>query len=538
VQKLIQRKRGYDGNQTHSERSFGFRVETALQSKEESRMAKYVLALDQGTTSSRAILFDHNGSVVSVAQKEFPQIYPSPGLVEHDPEAIWSSQLTVAQEAIKKARASAADIAAIGITNQRETAIVWEKSSGKPVCNAIVWQSRLTVPICDELTAKGFDKEIRARTGLVTDAYFSGTKVKWILDNIPGAREKAERGELLFGNVDTFLIWRLTKGRLHITDYTNASRTLLFNIYTKQWDDVILKELNIPRSILPTVVPSSTIYGETEPEFFGAPIRIAGIAGDQQAATFGQVCYEVGMAKNTYGTGCFMLMNTGDKPVPSKNGLLTTIAWGLGTPDKANITYALEGSVFVTGAAVQWLRDGLKAIEESVQVEPLAATVADNGGVYLVPAFVGLGAPYWDPHARGTIVGLTRGSTIGHIARATLESMCYQTRDVLEAMTADSKIDVKALRVDGGAVVNNLLMQFQADVLGVAVQRPKVAETTALGAAYLAGLAVGFWHSQQEVTQYWAIDRTFEPQMSSDQRENLYKNWKRAVERSLHWTQA
>ncbi len=501
-------------------------------------MAHYVLSLDQGTTSSRAIVFDHKGTIVSLEQQEFPQIYPSPGLVEHDPEAIWSSQLTVAQKAMKKAKATAADIAAIGITNQRETALVWEKSSGKPIFNAIVWQSRLTAPICDELKAKGFDQEIRKRTGLVTDAYFSGTKVKWMLDNVPGARTKAERGELLFGNVDTFLIWRLTKGRVHVTDYTNASRTLLFNIYTGQWDDVLLNELNIPRSMLPTVMPSSAVYGETDREFFGAPIRIAGIAGDQQAATFGQACYEVGMAKNTYGTGCFMLMNTGNKGVPSQNGLLTTIAWGMGKKDHPQLTYALEGSIFVTGAAVQWVRDGLKAIKSSVDIEALADTVPDNGGVYLVPAFVGLGAPYWDPNARGTIIGLTRGSNIGNVARATLESMCYQTRDVLEAMLADSKENLKTLRVDGGAVVNNLLMQFQADILGVPVQRPKVAETTALGAAYLAGLAVDFWSSPQEVAEHWAVDRTFEPQMSVDQREKLYAGWKRAVERSLNWEQS
>ncbi len=494
-------------------------------------MAKYVLALDQGTTSSRAILFNHDGAIVSVAQQEFPQIYPSPGLVEHDPEAIWSSQIAVAQEAIKKVGATAADIAAIGITNQRETAIVWEKSTGKPVFNAIVWQSRLTVPICEELTAKGFDKEIRARTGLVTDAYFSGTKVKWILDNVAGARAKAEQGELLFGNVDTFLMWRLSKGRVHATDPSNASRTLLYNIYEGKWDDVILKELGIPASMLPTVMPSSGVFGETDPEFFGGPIAMAGDAGDQQAATFGQACFEVGMAKNTYGTGCFMLMNTGTKGVPSQNGLLTTIGWGANN----ETIYALEGSIFVTGAAVQWLRDGLKAITSSADVEALANSVPDNGGVYLVPAFVGLGAPYWDPYARGTIIGLTRGSTIGHIARATLESMCYQTRDVLEAMSADSNVHVKTLRVDGGAVVNNLLMQFQADILGVAVQRPKVAETTALGAAYLAGIAVGFWSSQQEVASQWAIDRTFEPQMSADQRESLYANWKKAVTRSLKW---
>ncbi len=501
-------------------------------------MAKYVLALDQGTTSSRAILFNHDGAIVSVAQQEFPQIYPAPGLVEHDPEAIWESQLQVARQVLRQADASAADIAAIGITNQRETALVWEKATGKPVFNAIVWQSRLTAPICEELTAKGFDKEIRKRTGLVTDAYFSGTKVKWILDNVAGAREKADRGELLFGTVDTFLLWRLSKGRIHVTDYTNASRTLLFNIYTREWDDVLLNELGVPRSMLPTVMPSSAVYGETDAEFFGAPIKLAGIAGDQQAATFGQACYEVGMAKNTYGTGSFMLMNTGAESVPSQNGLLTTIAWGLNDPARPDITYALEGSIFVTGAAVQWLRDGLKAIRNSVDVEAVAATEPDNGGVYFVPAFVGLGAPYWDPYARGAIVGLTRGSTIGHVARATLESMCYQTRDVLEAMVADSKVNLKALRVDGGASVNNLLMQFQADILGVPVQRPKVPETTALGAAYLAGLAVGYWASQHEVAEQWAIDRTFEPKMSADQRNDLYAHWKRAVERSQHWEQA
>lgn len=500
-----------------------------------STNSRYILSLDQGTTSSRAILFNHAGEIVQLAQQEFPQIYPAPGLVEHDPEAIWSSQLAVAQEVLHKAGAKASEIAALGITNQRETAIVWEKSSGRPVFNAIVWQSRLTAPICAELTSKGFDKEIRERTGLVTDAYFSGTKVKWILDNVAGARERAERGELLFGNVDTFLMWRLSKGRVHVTDYSNASRTLLFNIYTLDWDEVILRELGIPRSMLPAVMPSSAIYGETDAEFFGGPIKMAGDAGDQQAATFGQACYEIGMAKNTYGTGCFMLMNTGSQGVRSQNGLLTTLAWGLNDPAKPDITYALEGSIFVTGAAVQWLRDGLKAIQNSVDVEALARTEADNGGVYLVPAFVGLGAPYWDPHARGTILGLTRGSTIGHIARATLESMCYQTRDVLEAMNADSTVDLTTLRVDGGAVVNNLLMQFQADILGVPVQRPKVAETTALGAAYLAGLAVGFWKDQQEVASRWVVDQTFEPQMSTDQRDSLYASWKRAVERSLHW---
>jgi len=497
-------------------------------------MAKYVLALDQGTTSSRAILFNHDGAIVSTAQQEFPQIYPAPGLVEHDPEAIWSSQLAVGREAMNKAGASATDVAAIGITNQRETTVVWEKSTGKPVFNAIVWQSRLTVPICDALKAKGFDKEIRERTGLVTDAYFSGTKVKWILDNVPGVREKAQRGEILFGNIDTFLMWRLSKGRVHATDPSNASRTLMYNIYNLDWDDVILKELGVPRAMLPTVMASSGVFGETDPEFFGGAIKLAGDAGDQQAATFGQACYEPGMSKNTYGTGNFMLMNTGAKGVPSQNGLLTTARWGI----NGQTTYCLEGAIFITGAAVQWLRDSLKAIKSSGDVEALAASVTDNGGVYMVPAFVGLGAPYWDPYARGTIVGLTRGSEVAHIARAVLESMCYQTRDVLEAMTADSGVHVRTLRVDGGAVVNNLLMQFQADILGVPVQRPQVAETTALGAAYLAGLATGFWSSQEEVAEHWAIDRTFEPHMSADQREKLYASWKRAVERSMHWEQA
>jgi glycerol kinase len=500
-------------------------------------MTRYVLALDQGTTSSRALLFNHEGAIVSIAQQELPQIYPAPGLVEHDPEAIWSGQLNVAQQAMKQAGASASEIAALGITNQRETAIIWEKQTGKPIYNAIVWQSRLTVPICDALMTKGFDKELYARTGLETDAYFSGTKVKWMLDNVPDARAKAERGELLFGNVDTFLMWRLSGGRVHATDYSNASRTLLFNIYERDWDDVILRELGIPRSMLPQVLPSSGIFGETDAEFFGTPILMAGDAGDQQAAAFGQACYEAGMAKNTYGTGGFMLMNTGNKGVPSQNRLLTTIGWGLGDPAHPQLTYALEGGTFVAGAAVQWLRDGLRAIKNSADIEALAAEEQDNGGVYLVPAFVGLGAPYWDPNARGTIVGLTRGSTISHIARATLESICYQTRDVLQAMVADSQEDLKTLRVDGGAVANNLLMQFQADILGVLVQRPKVAETTALGAAYLAGLAVGFWSGLDEVSSQWAIDRTFEPLMSADQREALYASWKRAVERSLRWAE-
>lgn len=500
-------------------------------------MARFILSMDQGTTSSRAIVFDHGGAVISQVQREFPQIYPAPGLVEHDPEAIWQSQLQVAREALGKANAVAHDIAALGITNQRETTIVWEKATGRPVFNAIVWQSRLTVPICDELKAKGFEKEVRERTGLIIDAYFSGTKVKWILDNVPDARQRAERGELLFGTIDTFLIWRLTRGRVHVTDYSNASRTMLFNIFTQQWDDVILKELGIPRAMLPEVKASSAVYGETDADIFGTPIPIAGAAGDQQAATFGQVCYEAGAVKNTYGTGSFVLMNTGKKAVPSNNGLLTTIAWGLPSPSstKSELTYALEGSIFITGAAVQWLRDGLKVIKQSGDVEALAATVPDNGGVYFVPAFVGLGAPYWDAQARGTVIGVTRGSTAGHLAQATLESMCYQTRDVLDAMTIDSNVTVKKLRADGGAVVNNRLMQFQADILGVTVQRPAVSETTALGAAYLAGLAVGFWRDQKELTALWAIDREFEPHMSVADRDRLYEEWKRAVKHAMHW---
>jgi glycerol kinase len=500
-------------------------------------MPKFILALDQGTTSSRAILFDHHGTIISTAQQEFRQIYPAPGLVEHDPEDIWDTQLSVAQEAIRRARAEASDIAGIGITNQRETTIVWERDTGKPIFNAIVWQSRLTAPICEALRAAGHDKMLRAKTGLVTDAYFSGTKVKWILDHIPGARERARRGELLFGTVDTFLLWRLSGGTVHATDYSNASRTLLFNIHTLDWDDEILALLDIPRAMLPRVLPSSALYGTSDPQHFGAALPLAGVAGDQQAATFGQTCYAPGMAKNTYGTGCFMLLNTSSTPVASSNGLLTTIGWGLGQPERPTMTYALEGSIFVTGAAVQWLRDGLKLIEKSSEVEALAASVPDTGGVYVVPAFVGLGAPYWDSAARGAILGLTRGTTDAHLARATLESMCYQTRDVLEAMRADSGIALTSLRVDGGAVVNNLLMQFQADILGVPVLRPRIAETTALGAAYLAGLSTGFWRDQAELTAQWAIDRTFEPAMKEDEREKLYAGWKKAVSKARNWAE-
>jgi len=492
-------------------------------------MAKYVLALDQGTTSSRAILFNADGTIHNSANQEFPQIYPTPGHVEHDPEAIWDSQLAVAKKVMADAGASPDDIAAIGITNQRETTVVWEKSTGKPVQNAIVWQSRITAGYCDELKAAGHEQLFRDKTGLPVDAYFSGTKIRHILQNNPGAQEKAEAGELLFGTVDSFLIWRLTEGRVHVVDYSNASRTLLFNIHTLDWDDELLGIMNVPRAMMPQPRPSSEVYGETT--LLGGSIKIAGDAGDQQAATFGQACFEPGMAKQTYGTGAFMLINTGEEAVPSKNGLLTTIAWGY----DGKVIYALEGSVFIAGAAVQWIRDGLKVITNSADVEKLADKVADTEGVYMVPAFVGLGAPYWDQYARGLIIGLTRGSTIEHIARATVDSMAYQTREVLEAMRADSGVTLTELKVDGGAVVNNDLMQFQADILGVPVERPQVAETTALGAAYLAGLAVGFWKDTNDVTNNWALDRRFEPQMDEAKREKLYAGWKKAVQRALDW---
>ena len=494
-------------------------------------MAKYIMALDQGTTSSRAIIFDENGTIKGVTNREFTQIYPKPGWVEHDPMEIWGSQIGVAREVLSKSGLSPSDIAAIGITNQRETTIVWDKNTGKPVYNAIVWQCRRTAPICDELKAKGLTETIREKTGLVIDAYFSGTKIKWILDNVEGAREKAEKGELLFGNVDTWLIWNLTGGKVHVTDYSNASRTMLFNIHTLDWDDDILAELNIPRAMLPKVMPSSHVYGYTTSEVFGGEVPIAGDAGDQQAALFGQACYSPGMAKNTYGTGCFMLMNTGEKAVKSESGLLTTIAWGV----NGKVEYALEGSIFIAGAVVQWLRDELRILDNAAQSEELATKVQDNNGVYLVPAFVGLGAPYWDMYARGTIVGLTRGAKREHIVRAALESICYQTRDVLEAMQKDSGITLKNLKVDGGAVANNFLMQFQSDILGVPVDRPKVIETTALGAAYLAGLAVGYWKDKDDIASKWQIDRTFQPEMDSENREKLYKGWKKAVERALNW---
>ncbi|TZE83012.1 glycerol kinase GlpK [Calorimonas adulescens] len=496
-------------------------------------MARYVMALDQGTTSSRAILFDHSGRIVSVANKEFTQIYPKPGWVEHDPMEIWGSQIGVAQEAIRKAGVDPSDIAAIGITNQRETTIVWDKNTGKPIYNAIVWQCRRTAAICDALKASGFDKKITEKTGLIVDAYFSGTKIKWILDNVEGAREKAEKGELLFGNVDSWLIWNLTGGKVHVTDYSNASRTMLFNIHELKWDQDILKELNIPEKMLPTPMPSSHVYGVTDKELFGVEIPIAGAAGDQQAALFGQACYKPGMAKNTYGTGCFMLMNTGEKAVPSHNGLLTTIAWGI----DGKVEYALEGSIFIAGAAIQWLRDELRIIDNSPQSEEYATKVEDTAGVYVVPAFVGLGAPYWDMYARGTIVGLTRGAKREHLIRATLESLAYQTRDVLEAMQEDSGINLAALKVDGGACANNFLMQFQADILGVPVDRPQVIETTALGAAYLAGLATGFWKDKDEIAANWNVDRQFKPSMDEEKKEKLYKGWKKAVERSLNWAE-
>lgn len=494
-------------------------------------MAKYVLALDQGTTSSRSILFTKKGKSVASAQKEFPQIFPSPGHVEHDPEAIWKTQLGTARKAMKDAKAAAKDIAAIGITNQRETTVLWDRATGKPVHNAIVWQSRITAGICDELKARGLEPKFRSKTGLVVDAYFSGTKIKYLLDKYPKIRDRAQRGEILAGTIDTFLLWRLTGGRVHATDYSNASRTLIYNIHTLNWDDELLQILNIPRAMLPEVRPSSGIFGVSDPALFGAGIPISGIAGDQQAATFGQACFEPGMAKNTYGTGCFMLMNTGEKAVASERGLLTTIGWGI----DGKVIYCLEGSIFIAGAAVQWLRDGLKLIKKSGDVEKLAATEKDSAGVYFVPAFVGLGAPYWDAYARGTIVGLTRGSTGGHIARATLESMAFQTRDVLEAMEADSGVKLARLKVDGGAVVNNGLMQFQADILGTNVDRPAVHETTALGAAYLAGLATGFWKDTGDVTANWALNRSFKPKMNSDEREGRYAGWKKAVERSRDW---
>ena len=494
-------------------------------------MARYILSLDQGTTSSRAILFDHDGNAVRNSQVEFRQIYPQPGWVEHDPADIWASQLKVAQDIVR----NPAEIAAIGISNQRETTVIWDRISGEPIHNAIVWQDRRTSASCDALKAEGFDQTILRETGLVTDAYFSGTKVAWLLDNVDGARERAESGELAFGTIDSFLVWKLTGGDLHITDVSNAARTMLFDIHTGDWSDAILKRLNIPRAMLPDVRPCSQVYGETDPQLFGAAIPIAGMAGDQQAATFGQAAYQAGMAKNTYGTGCFMLMNTGNAPQISTNNLLTTVAWKVG--DSA-MQYALEGSIFMAGAAVQWLRDEMKLLSSAAESEAIAASIESTDGVYVVPAFVGLGAPYWDQYARGTIVGMTRGSGRAQIVRATLESIAYQTRDVVDAMSADSGLPLDTLKVDGGAVVNDFLMQFQADILGVPVQRPAVTETTALGAAYLAGLATGFWGSQEEIAKQWQLERSFEPAMSTDQRESLYAGWQKAVERARGWADA
>ena len=493
-------------------------------------MTKYILAFDQGTTSSRAIAFNRKGEMLSVAQKEFQQIFPQPGWVEHDADELWSSQIGVANEALARIGIRASDITAIGITNQRETTIAWDRKTGKAIHNAIVWQDRRTAAYCDELKVAGYEATFQNKTGLVIDAYFSGTKLKWLLDNVPGAREKAARGELAFGTVDSWLMWKLTQGELHITDVTNACRTLLFNIHTGDWDDELLAILDIPRSVLPEVRSSSEVYGHTSEGLFGSRIPIAGIAGDQQAATFGQASLQPGMAKNTYGTGCFMLLNTGDKPIPSYHKLLTTIAWRL----NGRTDYALEGSVFVAGAVVQWLRDGLGIIKHSADVEALACRVPDNGGVYFVPAFVGLGAPYWDSYARGTIVGLTRGSTGAHIARAALESIAYQTADVIDAMRQDSKLYLSELRVDGGASRNDLLMQFQADILDVPVVRPKITETTALGAAYLAGLAVGYWESEEEIVQLWQVEKRFEPKISADHRAALRDSWRRAIAQTRH----
>lgn len=494
-------------------------------------MAKYVMALDAGTTSNRCILFNEKGEICSMAQKEFTQYFPKPGWVEHDPGEIWSTQLAVARQAMNEIHASAADIAAIGITNQRETAIVWDKNTGKPVYNAIVWQCRRTSEYCDSLKEKGLTETFQKKTGLVIDAYFSGTKVKWILDHVEGARERANRGDLLFGTVETWLIWKLTKGAVHVTDYSNASRTMLFNINTLKWDDEILKELDIPKCMLPQAKPSSEIYGETDPSFFGGRIPIAGAAGDQQAALFGQTCFEKGEAKNTYGTGCFLLMNTGETPVFSKNGLVTTIAWGI----DGTVHYALEGSVFVAGAAIQWLRDELRLIDSASDTEYLAQKVEDSNGCYVVPAFTGLGAPYWDQYARGTIVGLTRGVNKDHIIRATLESLAYQVNDVLEAMEADSGILLSALKVDGGASANNFLMQTQADVSQAPVHRPNCVETTAMGAAYLAGLAVGYWKDKEDVKKNWSIDRIFQPQIEKEKRQKMLSGWKKAVQYAHGW---
>ncbi len=495
-------------------------------------MAKqYVMALDAGTTSNRAIIFDRNSKVVGVSQKEFTQYFPEPGWVEHDAEEIWSTMHTVMKEALEQSGLVASDIAAIGITNQRETTVVWDKKTGRPIYNAIVWQSRQTAPIAEEMKAKGLVDEVKDKTGLTIDAYFSGTKIRWILDHVEGAQKRAENGELAFGTIDTWLIWKLTGGKAHVTDYSNASRTMIFNINTLEWDKKLMEYLNVPAAMLPEVKPSSCIYGETVPSVLGASIPVAGAAGDQQAALFGQNCFEPGMAKNTYGTGCFMLMNTGTNIKKSKNGLVTTIAWGL----DGKVEYALEGSIFVAGSAIQWLRDGVRLVDSAPDSEWVAKKVKDTAGVYVVPAFVGLGAPYWDQNARGTIIGITRGTTKAHIVRATLDSLAYQTRDVLDAMEADSGEKLQALKVDGGACANNLMMQFQADLLGVPVDRPQIIETTALGACYLAGLAVGVWSSKDEVKDAWKLDTRFEPSMDKEESDRLYKGWRKAVKHSMHW---
>lgn len=495
-------------------------------------MARYIMALDQGTTSSRCILYDKQGNMVSVAQKEFTQIYPADGWVEHDAMEIWSTQMGVAQEALLKVGCTYRDIEAIGITNQRETTIVWDRETGEPVYNAIVWQCRRTAGLCDSLMTAGYGEMIRRKTGLLIDAYFSGTKLKWILDNVDGARRRAEEGRLLFGTVETWLIWKMTGGRVHVTDYSNASRTMMFNINTLDWDDEILALLDIPRAMLPEPVPSSAVYGETEVTIFGGPIRIAGAAGDQQAALFGQTCFEAGDSKCTYGTGSFLLMNTGSKPVFSQNGLVTTVAWGL----DGSVSYALEGSVFVCGAAVQWLRDELNILQSSADSQAMALSVPDSCGLYVVPAFVGLGAPYWDPYARGAVLGITRGANRNHLVRATLESLAYQTCDLIEAMSGDLGRGISSLKVDGGACANDFLMQFQADILDCRVERPVCVETTSLGAAYLAGLATGYWQNKEDVIANWQRDRPFEPAMSPKQRAELLRGWKKAVSRVRDWS--
>jgi len=496
-------------------------------------MGKYVMALDQGTTSSRCILFDQSGRAISLSQKEFRQIYPKPGWVEHDAEEIFTTQLEVAREALEKADAGPDDVDAMGITNQRETTVVWDRKTGKPIHNAIVWQCRRTAAYCDELKERGLTEFIQKRTGLLIDAYFSATKLKWILDHVPGAREKAKQGDLLFGTVETWLIWKLTGGKIHVTDYSNASRTMMFNINTLDWDPEILTLLDIPRCMLPEPVESSRIYGETTDDIFGSPVKISGAAGDQQAALFGQTCFQPGEIKSTYGTGGFLLMNIGDQPLLTESGLLTTIAWGL----NGRITYALEGSIFIAGAAIQWLRDELGIIKSSSDAEAMATSVKDNGGVYMVPAFVGLGAPYWDQYARGAILGITRGTNSNHLTRAALESIAYQNYELLKVMEKDSGITIPDFKVDGGASANNFLMQFQADLLGVPVIRPRCTETTALGAAYLAGLATGFWKNREDVLDNWQLDKKYDPGMEKEERERLLKGWKKAVKCSLGWAE-